>query len=274
MSDEARESAKRSILSVGDGRGFVVDGAFGQHFVITAAHCLPTVPPPHLGRDRDEYTFEKLLAPLGEKPSVSAECVFVDTIADIAVLSAPWESPYDPEFETPEFEKMTEALPAMTLAVLPDLSYGKVTAGQYSERIREERRAWVLSLDGRWIECAATYDGRLFTITNGIEHVVDSISGSPIIAESGAAIGLVSTVRTTASDAALRNAGASWQTRSPGLIDSLPGWLLNEILGDANIRRREMTAYGGARSLLGNHRVWIMVAICFAFLLGFLVARG
>jgi hypothetical protein len=31
------------LTRVGDGRGFVVEDKRGQPFVITAAHCLPTI---------------------------------------------------------------------------------------------------------------------------------------------------------------------------------------------------------------------------------------
>jgi len=252
-----RERAKRSVLSVGDGRGFVVDGIFGR-FVITAAHCLPTVPLPRLTPILDEEdTYAKLFAPLG---SVSAECVFVDTIADIAVLRA--RTGHDQELEALEYQKITEALPAIALAALPDLSGGKVPLGLWAERIRTEIRAWALSLDGCWFECAMTYDGQLLRITKGAEHVVNSISGSPIITDDGAAIGLVSTIRTTAVDAALRNAGAKWETRSPGLVESLPGWLLNEMLGVTNTRRLSQDEGAGIR--LDSHKaalVGLMIGI-------------
>ena len=40
------ESAKRAVIAVGDGRGFVVEGRGEKLCVITAAHCLPHLPPP------------------------------------------------------------------------------------------------------------------------------------------------------------------------------------------------------------------------------------
>ena len=38
------ERLKSSVITVGHGRGFVVEGA-GERLVITAAQCLPSVPP-------------------------------------------------------------------------------------------------------------------------------------------------------------------------------------------------------------------------------------
>jgi hypothetical protein len=34
-----------AVVRVGDGRGFVVEGAKGQRFIIAAAHLLPDLPP-------------------------------------------------------------------------------------------------------------------------------------------------------------------------------------------------------------------------------------
>jgi hypothetical protein len=57
--------------------------------VITAAHCLPAIP--ELLGERPDWaeTFPDLIGLLGARPSVWGECLFVDPIADIAVLGAP-----------------------------------------------------------------------------------------------------------------------------------------------------------------------------------------
>jgi hypothetical protein len=81
------DEAYRAIVQVSDGRGFVVEG--GERYVITAAHCLPKLPPAMSFSHTDERTYEALLGALGTKPSVWAECIFVDPVADIAVLSKP-----------------------------------------------------------------------------------------------------------------------------------------------------------------------------------------
>jgi hypothetical protein len=38
------ERLKSGVITVGHGRGFVIEGA-GERLVITAAHCLPSLPP-------------------------------------------------------------------------------------------------------------------------------------------------------------------------------------------------------------------------------------
>src|ERR1700754_5090262 len=79
----------RSVVAVGDGRGFVVSGASGP-LIITAAHCLPFIPPPHLGRHPEEETYLKLPGPLGEtKPRGATTCLFADPVSDIAILGRP-----------------------------------------------------------------------------------------------------------------------------------------------------------------------------------------
>jgi len=96
----------RAVLQVGDGlgRGFVVErrnylGAV-ERIIITAAHCPPrlppphehllALPPPHPGRYDEEALYLRILGPLGtQSASVPACCLFVDPIADIAVLGQP-----------------------------------------------------------------------------------------------------------------------------------------------------------------------------------------
>ena len=82
------ERLKPGVIAVGSGRGFVVEGA-GERLVITAAHCLPFLPPPLHSFGLEARTYGPLLAPRGEPPRAWAECRFVDPIADIAVLGSP-----------------------------------------------------------------------------------------------------------------------------------------------------------------------------------------
>jgi hypothetical protein len=77
-----------SIITVGDGRGFVIEHE-ANRLIITAAHCLPFFPPCHGMSYTEERTYPALLGPLGNKPTVLAECLFADPIADIAVLGSP-----------------------------------------------------------------------------------------------------------------------------------------------------------------------------------------
>jgi hypothetical protein len=94
--------AKEAVIRVGDGRGFIVKDAGrirlgwrgAKHIVITAAHCLPFLPPCRAYCELEERTYRALLGPLGQERAVWAGCLFVDLVADIAVLGAP-EIPYE-----------------------------------------------------------------------------------------------------------------------------------------------------------------------------------
>ncbi|MGC1685354.1 MAG: serine protease [Candidatus Acidiferrales bacterium] len=88
-----------SVITVDKGRGFIIEHRtlfdFGHGFkrlrrklVVTASHCLPD-PPKMPCYSYQEVTYENLLAPLGEKPSMWAECLFFDPVSDLAILGEP-----------------------------------------------------------------------------------------------------------------------------------------------------------------------------------------
>jgi hypothetical protein len=53
-----------AVLKVGEGRGFVVKRRrYKDCIVITAAHCLPVLPPPHPCAYLEEITYRRLLGP-------------------------------------------------------------------------------------------------------------------------------------------------------------------------------------------------------------------
>lgn len=99
------ENLARAIVGVGKpgegGRGFVVELESGA-VVITAAHCLPSLPPAHAFSKVDDRTYETLLGPLGADPTVWTECLFADPVADIAVLGAPDDQALSAEHEAYE----------------------------------------------------------------------------------------------------------------------------------------------------------------------------
>ena len=82
--------AKSAVLRVGrGGRGFVVKGRDWHKLVIAASHCLPRLPKAgcHVKPGNTEI-YPNLIGPLGHKPNVWAKCLFVDPVADIAVLGS------------------------------------------------------------------------------------------------------------------------------------------------------------------------------------------
>jgi hypothetical protein len=72
MTTTSLSSARKAVLRVGNGRGFVVQGADEQdRFVITAAHCLPFIPLAHPMADISERTYDSLLGRLSKEPSTA-----------------------------------------------------------------------------------------------------------------------------------------------------------------------------------------------------------
>ena len=57
MADHHFEAAQQAVIAVGGGRGFVVK-ARNQYYrpIITAAHCLPGLPPAHPAMNLEERT--------------------------------------------------------------------------------------------------------------------------------------------------------------------------------------------------------------------------
>jgi hypothetical protein len=129
------EAALRSVVTVGAGRGFVVEVAWDR-YVITAAHCLPWFPPCAGSSGLEERTYKALVAPLGRDPSIWAECLFVDPIADIAVLGSPDDQGL--------FDK-ADAYRLLVENATP------IRIGAPAETCE----AYLLSLENEWFQCRA-----------------------------------------------------------------------------------------------------------------------
>src|SRR6516225_12501396 len=61
------EMLTAGVITAGSGRGFVVEGV-GERLVITAAHCLPFLPPAQSFFEPKERIFGPLIARLGDQP--------------------------------------------------------------------------------------------------------------------------------------------------------------------------------------------------------------
>ncbi len=191
---------RHAILKVGDSRGFVVEHDGGR-LVITAAHCLPFFPRCKSFSNMDELTYRSLIGPLGGISTVWAQCLFVDPIANIAVLGAPdglelWEK-FD-AYRT--FLERVEPLP-MGAA-------GNQTA------------AWLMSLDNSWHSCTAHPQGGGLWLASATAGIVSGMSGSPIIDGTGQfAIGVVVSPGGTLDEP--HTSGGP----NPYLARHLPAWL-------------------------------------------------
>jgi hypothetical protein len=177
--DPLVEATERAFLRVGDGRGFVAELGPERFVVITAAHCLPSLPPPMPASYTEERTYTAILGPLGGSLSVWAECAFVDPISDVAVLVAP-DGQSLPN-QCGAYEMLLEDRPALTLAVMPS-----------------NAPVWLLTLDGRWARCEAERCGgfaafaETVTLKGPEEAYAPGTSGSPILTDEGQVVSLVS----------------------------------------------------------------------------------
>ena len=198
MDDAQMAAAKGAVITVGVGRGFIVEAA-NQRLVTTAAHCLPHLPPAHSASYSEERTYRELLGPLNDSnPKVSAECLFADPVSDIAVLGSPDEAE--------AYEALMAEAPALQISDPP-----------------AQAPAWLLTLDGRWSQCLINHYGGPLWISGAAEGIVVGMSGSPIVADDATAIGLVCV-----------SAGSLGNLHTEGgpnarLTHSLPGWILPKL---------------------------------------------
>jgi Trypsin-like peptidase domain len=196
------DEARNAIVKVGGGRGFVVQGE-RDRLVITAGHCLPDFPTCHSSSHTEERTYKALLGSLGEKPAVWAECLFADPIGDVAVLGPPDDQQPSDEFEA--YETLVDAAAKLQIADAP-----------------QNGSAWLLSLDGRWCRCTVRHSGSILWISNAADGIVGGMSGSPIVADDGSAIGIVCT---SGGGIGVHTEGGP----NPRLTHNLPGWLLRQL---------------------------------------------
>src|SRR6476620_5701509 len=129
------EMLTAGVITAGSGRGFVVEYA-GERLVITAAHCLPFLPPAQSFFGSNERTYGPLLSPLGDQPLTWEQYRFVDPIADSAALGSPGNPHAD------EYRALMETASALSIG------------GSLRNTVNFWVPARLLSLDGRrWFSC-------------------------------------------------------------------------------------------------------------------------
>jgi len=216
MSREVRSVPNSAcVVKVGGGRGFIVEqrirvkvprvempkdlgpGLPKREFlkkcrvVVTAAHCLRELPPANAASSFKERTYPKLLGKLDQaKTEVSAECLFADPIADIAVLGCPDEEELSDEADA--FHELVDNLPVLRI--------GNARSG----------RGWVLSLDGQWVRTTVKVFSDIGCSGLSTDPTKAGMSGSPVLNAAGRAVGVVVLGRGP----------------QPMLTRNLPGWLL------------------------------------------------
>ena len=134
--------------------------------------ALPFLPSSDACSYKKDRTY-RLLGPLRKKPTVWAECLFVDPIADIAVLGAP--DNLDLPNEANEYDDLMKSAIPLPIADSP-------TNGT----------AWLITLNGLWFPCSVEHDADgMLCVSNAIKGIVGGMSGSPIVADDGSAIGVL-----------------------------------------------------------------------------------
>ena len=141
--------------------------------------------------------------------------MFVDPIADIAVLGQPDNQALIDEAAA--FDALTNITGRLAIADASAQGRELVTGfggHQFEKFTPGEGFAWVLSLEGHWLEGRVERRGGYLSFKPQ-EFSVGGMSGSPIVDAAGAAIGVVSV-----------------DLMSPVVVDSLSTQLLRSI-GDA-----------------------------------------
>lgn len=201
----------RAIVQVGsrDGRGFIVGRAQRSRYVVTAAHCLERsrFPQPNLAFHVREWTFPNVMGPIGtNRGTISAELCVFSLVDGVAVFGEP--KGLEHEYEAHQYERFTAA--AMPVAEPPTAQACRWSNGSGS-------KGWVPALDGTWLSCSVHNSGGCLML-DGVE-IKPEMSGSPIVNDDGAAIGVIS--------AGERGGGYNDGHRS--LMDCLPAWLWRKL---------------------------------------------
>jgi hypothetical protein len=199
-----------SVVRVHKARGFVVESPRRGRLIITAAHVLPHLPPAHAANGINELLYPRIAGPLGGRATVSLECLFVDPVADIAVLCVP-----DEQVAPGLAERCGVWLDTLRPLAIGEGPMRRVFDSK-SRTVRggEAIPARVLSLKAQWFGCvAASVAGRTLWLDKFAEPIRGGMSGSPILDGDGRAIGVIST-----------GTGPN-----PKLPDTVPTWLVEAL---------------------------------------------
>jgi len=206
----------RCVVTVATGRGFLVCGN-RYAYIITAAHCLPHLPPAHPFSRLEERTYANLIGPLGGPPTVWAECLFADPVADLAILCEP-----DSQALGEQYEDYADLIEDTENREPLDIDSGG------------GRNGYVLNLEGDWVPVKLTVNARSILVAGN--KVPFGASGSPILDNEGNAIGVIST-----------------GSLNPKLTAALPGWALDELFYRLKDRQRLTVRQRRAALRLSRH---------------------
>jgi hypothetical protein len=101
-----------------------------------------------------------------------------------------------------------------------------IGASGQAHRARRECAALLLSLSNKWFPCTVMHNPNgMLSIHGAIDGIAGGMSGSPIIAEDGTAIGIVCLAGGESGDDLPTEGGPN-----PRLTGNLPGWLLEKLV--------------------------------------------
>jgi hypothetical protein len=169
---------------------------------------------------------------------VWCQCVFVDPIADIAVLCAPDNQ--DLAEQAKAYEALVyEAVTPFTIAEPPSKPIPEEVIDVGEEEAMRECGAFLLSLEGEWFPCRVRhYSNEPLMIHDAARGIMGGMSGSPIITEDGKAIGIVC-IGTCLGIIVVRPEDDPTEgAPNPRLMGNLPGWFLVET---DSLSRKAMT---------------------------------
>jgi hypothetical protein len=205
-----------AIVTVGEGRGFLVALPPWPPMVITAAHCLPFLPPANPAAFGDERTYGDLVGPIETAPAMAAECLFVDPIADVAVLGCP--DHHARYRDATAYEAFVTSRPTLRIGAL-----------------RRACPSWLLTIGGHWEPCHARPDAHTVTLIGPIDGVAPGTSGSPIVTIDACAVGVV----TVPGGGSMDPTSSADQPLQPLLVSTLPRWLLPAYRGTMKTQQTE-----------------------------------
>jgi hypothetical protein len=165
---------------------------------------MPRFPPAHAASYLQDRTYAKLIGVLGEELAVWAECLFVDPIADIAVLGRP---------DNQELSDEAEVYEALTESVVP-LAIGEMG----------KDKGWMLSLEEPYCWKPTLLNLSINSLITG--PTLGGMSGSPVLNARGQAIAVVVIGSETVSAGGERVSLPDHNGPQPLLTRNLPGWLL------------------------------------------------